>query len=94
VRPSQGGCPDPHQPLAPGGLPEEGPQAREQPLLVLWGAAGHGPLDEPQVEVLAPTLPGVGHVVENGEDEEERRATRLDSWIVWEVEERVAEVSG
>jgi hypothetical protein len=33
-------------------------------------------------------------VVENGEDGEERRAARFDSWMVWEAEERVAEVSG
>ena len=36
----------------------------------------------------------VGRVVENGEDEEGRRAARLDSWIVWEAEEMVVEVSG
>jgi len=36
-------------------------------------------------------LSGVGCVVENGEDEEERWAARLDSW---ETEERVSEASG
>ena len=30
----QGGCPDPHQPLALSRLPEEDPQARGQPLPV------------------------------------------------------------
>jgi hypothetical protein len=39
-------------------------------------------------------LSRVGRVVANGENEEERRAARLDSWIVWEAEERVAEISG
>jgi len=36
-------------------------------------------------------LPGVGRVVENGEDKEERRVARFD---MWEAEERVTEVSG
>jgi len=34
-------------------------------------------------------LSGVGRVVE-GVDEEETRAARLDGWVVWEAEERVA----
>ena len=28
--------------------------------------------------------------VRGGEDEEERQAARLDDWIVWEAEERIA----
>jgi hypothetical protein len=31
---------------------------------------------------------GVGRVVENGEDEEEKQAARLDGWVVWEHRER------
>ena len=34
-------------------------------------------------------LSGVGRLVE-GEDVEETRAARLDGWIAWEAEERVA----
>jgi len=36
-------------------------------------------------------LSGVGRVVEDGADEEVRRATRLEGWIAWEAEEMVAE---
>jgi hypothetical protein len=36
-------------------------------------------------------LSGVGRIVEDGVDEEERRGARLDEWIAWEAEERVAE---
>jgi len=36
-------------------------------------------------------LSGVGRVVEDGIDEGETRARRLDEWIVWEAEERVAQ---
>ena len=36
-------------------------------------------------------LSGVGRIVEDGADEEERRATRLDGWVAWGAEERVAE---
>jgi len=36
-------------------------------------------------------LSGVGRVVENGIDEEAAQAERMDGWIVWEHEERVAE---
>jgi hypothetical protein len=33
-------------------------------------------------------LSGAGRVVEDGTDEEEARAARLDGWVVWEAEER------
>ena len=36
-------------------------------------------------------LPGVGRIVEDGTDEDERRANPLGGWIAWEAEERVAE---
>jgi len=36
-------------------------------------------------------LSGVGRMVGNGVDEEAVQAERMDSWIVWECEERVAE---
>jgi hypothetical protein len=29
-------------------------------------------------------LSGVGRVMDNGEDEEEARAARMDGWIIWE----------
>jgi hypothetical protein len=32
-------------------------------------------------------LSGVGRFVEGGVDEDEAHATRMDGWIVWEVEE-------
>jgi hypothetical protein len=35
-------------------------------------------------------LSGVGKVLEDGADVEEARASRLDRWIAWEAEERVA----
>jgi hypothetical protein len=35
-------------------------------------------------------LSGVGRVMDDGADEEETRATRLDGWIPWRVEEWVA----
>jgi len=36
-------------------------------------------------------LSGLGRVVEDGTDEEEIWAGRLDGWIVWEAEERAAQ---
>jgi hypothetical protein len=36
-------------------------------------------------------LSGVCKVVEAGADKEERRATRLDSWIAWEAEGAAAD---
>jgi hypothetical protein len=36
-------------------------------------------------------LSGVGRVVEDGTDIEEARAARLDEWIVWGAEERLAQ---
>jgi len=30
-------------------------------------------------------------VVEDGTDEDQKRAERMDRWIVWEAEERVAQ---
>jgi hypothetical protein len=30
----------------------------------------------------------MGRVVENGRDEEEARAARMDSWVAWEHRER------
>jgi len=35
-------------------------------------------------------LSGMRRLVEDGTDVEEARAARMDGWIVWEVEERVA----
>jgi hypothetical protein len=35
-------------------------------------------------------LSGVGRVMDDGADEEETRAARLDRWIPWRVEEWVA----
>ena len=35
-------------------------------------------------------LSGVGRTVADGTDVEETRAARMDTWIVWEAEERVA----
>jgi len=34
-------------------------------------------------------LSGVGRVVEDGTDEDQVRAERMDQWIAWEAEERV-----
>jgi len=33
-------------------------------------------------------LSGVGRVVEDGRDEDQERAERMDRWIIWEAEER------
>jgi len=33
-------------------------------------------------------LSGVGRVVEDGTDEDQARAERMDRWIAWEAEER------
>ena len=35
-------------------------------------------------------LPGARRAAEHGTDVEEAHAARLDGWIVWEAEERVA----
>jgi len=34
-------------------------------------------------------LSGVGRVVEDGRDEDQERAERMDRWIIWEAEERL-----
>jgi len=34
-------------------------------------------------------LSGVGRMVEDGTDEDQVRAERMDQWIAWEAEERV-----
>jgi len=34
-------------------------------------------------------LSGVGRVVEDGTDEDQARAEKMDQWITWEAEERV-----
>jgi hypothetical protein len=57
---SRGGRPDPHQPLALSGLPGENPQVRGQPLLVLWGTAGHDALTRPTLQQRRSQTNGVG----------------------------------
>jgi len=39
--------------------------------------------------VKIPRLSGVGRVVEDGTDEDQARAEKMDHWIAWEAEERV-----
>jgi len=34
-------------------------------------------------------LSGVGRVVEDGTDEDQARAERMDRWVAWEAEERM-----
>jgi len=61
-------------------------------LLVLQGTQDDpvpraSPLRERQA--MCRTRRGVGRVVEDGTDEEQVRAERMDQWIAWEAEERV-----
>ena len=49
-----------------------------------------GTPQQPSMGEAPVALPGVGRLVE-GEDVEEIRAARLDGWIAWEAEERVAQ---